>query len=190
MLPENLELVHFDLILHFLFSSEIQRLRATSRSLCNDAEPHLRLRSRAFLEKMVPDAAARMHYQEIFESSDENSLLLMRQWLVNVDDATRFGQWRTQTAVARLMTGVSMDASDLFAAVKRAYLASQVPCLSNKKHVVLWMHVLGALEEQDPIQSKLMAAEAWEALATEIKEHTVLWVIQSAHFVSATWSKA
>ena len=68
------------------------------------------------------------------------------------------------------MTGVSMDGTDLFAAVKRAFLASQVPVLAKNEHVVLWMHVLGALEEQDPIQSKLLAAEAWEALASQLGE--------------------
>ena len=56
----------------------------------------------------------------------------MREWLVSVDNSTQFGQWRTQTAVARLMTGVSLDGGDLFAAVKRAFLASQVPRLAGQ----------------------------------------------------------
>jgi len=106
----------------------------------------------------------------------------MREWLVSVDQTTQFGQWRTQTAVARLMTGVSLDGGDLFAAVKRAFLASQVPRLAGNSAVILWMHVLGALEEQDPIQSKLLACEAWEGLA---RFDNFLWVCQTAHFVNA-----
>eukprot|EP00435_Cladocopium_sp_Y103_P000272 s4626_g1.t1 len=72
--------------------------------------------------------------------------------------------------VARLMTGVSLDGTDVFAAVKRAFLASQVPSLAKNESVVKWMHVLGALEEQDPLQSKLLAAEAWEALAAQVSD--------------------
>ena len=47
------------------------------------------------------------------------------------------------------------------------------------------MHVLGALEEQDPLQSKLQACEAWEALAKAVTLEKLLWVIQCAHFVDA-----
>ena len=167
--PDSFPPVHLELILQFLLVGEIQELRS-SRSLSQDAKPYLKRRCHAFLQKLVP-YAAQLHYQQLFNSSDENQLLCMRQLLVNVDESTQFGQWRTQTAVARLMTGVSMDGTDLFAAVKRAFLASQVPVLAKNEHVVLWMHVLGALEEQDPIQSKLLAAEAWEALASQLGEN-------------------
>ena len=164
--PNSFPPVHLELILQFLLVGEIQELRSSSLSN-QDATPYLKRRCHAFLQKLVP-YTAQVHYQQLFNSADENQLLCMRQWLVNVDESTQFGQWRTQTAVARLMTGVSMDGTDLFAAVKRAFLASQVPVLAKNEHVVLWMHVLGALEEQDPIQSKLLAAEAWEALASQL----------------------
>lgn len=168
----ELFLVCLEPILQFSEFREIQQMQNSSRCLYRDAKNHLKIRCQSVL-KGLPHAA-QMHYHQLFDddcdcsdSSDSSALriLLRRQLLIDVDDATQFGQWRTQTAVARLMTGVSLDGMDVFAAVKRAFLASQVVSLSRKKHVVSWMHVLGALEEQDPLQAKRLAAEAWEALA-------------------------
>jgi len=173
--------VHLELILQFLPMSEIRQMQSSSESLSRDARRHFQVRCQALLQT-VP-IAAQAHYLQLFETETQISqtlddtasvsvhILSMRRLLLQVDEATQFGQWRTQTAVARLMTGVSLDGTDLFAAVKRAYLASQVPALAKNKNVVLWMHVLGALEEQDPIQSKVLAAEAWEALASQLHDH-------------------
>mmetsp|Transcript_8382 Transcript_8382/g.15281 ORF Transcript_8382/g.15281 Transcript_8382/m.15281 type:complete len:249 (-) Transcript_8382:121-867(-) len=176
---------HLDLFLQFLPISEIHNVRVAADRLSQEGYLHLEMRCRAVLHKLVPDANAREHFRKLFGCSDDQTLLYMRQLLVGVDQATQFGQWRTQTAVARLMTGVSLDGGDLFAAVKRAFLASQVPRLANNAAVVLWMHVLGALEEQDPVQSKLLACEAWESLAGEVSKDNFVWVAQTAHFVNA-----
>lgn len=180
----ELFLVCLEPILQFSEFREIQQMQSSSRCLSRDAKNHLKIRCRSVL-KGLPHAA-QMHYRQLFDcddcddcsdSSDSSAfrILLRRQLLIDVDEATQFGQWRTQTAVARLMTGVSLDGTDVFAAVKRAFLASQVVSLSRKKDVVSWMHVLGALEEQDPLQAKRLAAEAWEALAghvfDELDEH-------------------
>ena len=127
--------VHLDLIAQFLPMSELQSLRTSGQSVSGDAEQHLKTRSEAFLLKTVPDDAARAHYQELFGTCEVERLLDMRKWLAAVDGATQFGQWRTQTAVARLMTGVALDGRDLFAAVKRAFLASQVPRLAASPQV-------------------------------------------------------
>ena len=174
---------------------EIHQIQSSSRSLCRDAKDHLRSRCESVLKK-IPQAA-QMHYRQLFESrvtdgATDSALQLLqkRRLLLKVDQATQFGQWRTQTAVARLMTGVSMDGCDLFSAVKRAFLASQVPLLAKNQHVILWMHVLGALEEQDPIQSKVLAEEAWGSLWEEVDAENdpsvlLLW-LQTVHFVNAT----
>mmetsp|Transcript_52524 Transcript_52524/g.139937 ORF Transcript_52524/g.139937 Transcript_52524/m.139937 type:complete len:253 (+) Transcript_52524:951-1709(+) len=132
-------------------------------------------------------AGARLHYAEVLGEGAEGAAVLLhrRRWLLEVDEATRFSQWRTETAVARLMNGVSVDAGDLFAALKRAFLASQVACLADGKGVAQWMHVLGAVEEQDPVQARALAGEAWRALAPALAEETLIWAVQTAHFVEA-----
>lgn len=162
--------VYLEPILQFAEFREIQQMQSASRCLSRDAKKHLKTRCQSVL-KDLPHAA-QMHYRQLFDCDDSSAfyILSMRQLLIDVDQATQFGQWRTQTAVARLMTGVSLDGTDVFAAVKRAFLASQVPSLAKNESVVKWMHVLGALEEQDPLQSKLLAAEAWEALAAQVSD--------------------
>ena len=176
---------HLDVFLQYLPISCIHTLRVAASGLWQEADEHVQARCRAILQELVPDKAAREHFRELFGCSNDQALLCMRQWLVSVDSSTQFGQWRTQTAVARLMTGVSLDGADLFAAVKRAFLASQEPRLAGNEAVVLWMHVLGALEEQDPVQSKMLAHEAWESLAGQVRQENFLWVAQTAHFVNA-----
>ena len=167
----ELFLVCLEPILQFSEFREVQKMQSSSRCLFRDAKEHLKIRCQSVL-KGLPHAA-QVHYRQLFDCDDCSDssafrILLRRQLLIDVDEATQFGQWRTQTAVARLMTGVSLDGTDVFAAVKRAFLASQVLSLSRAKHVVSWMHVLGALEEQDPLQAKRLAAEAWEALAGHV----------------------
>ena len=176
---------HLDVFLQYLPIACIHNVGAATSRLCEEAQLHVKVRCAAVLRQLVPDRAAREHFRELFGCNDDQSLLCMRKWLVGVDNSTQFGQWRTQTAVARLMTGVSLDGADLFAAVKRAFLASQVPRLASNPAVVLWMHVLGALEEQDPVQSKFLAQEAWEGLAGQVRQENFVWVAQTAHFVNA-----
>ncbi|CAE7355940.1 unnamed protein product [Symbiodinium natans] len=176
---------HLDDFLQYLPLACVHSVKATAQRLAQEGELHVKRRCQRVLEKLVPDHVARDHFRELFGCCDDQHLLCMRQWLVSVDNSTQFSQWRTQTAVARLMTGVSLDGADLFAAVKRAFLASQVPRLAGNPAVILWMHVLGALEEQDPIQSKLLACDAWESLAGQVSQENFIWVAQTAHFVNA-----
>jgi len=161
-------------------------LRAAGRGACAELAPHVTDRCSQALQQAVPDAAARAHYCALLGSPDGALALLgRRRWLLEVDAATQFSQWRTETAVARLMNGVALDGSDLFSALKRAFLASQVPKLAGSPCVVKWMHVLGAAEEQDPVQAKLLSSEAWGALAHAVTEENVLWAVQAAHFADA-----
>mmetsp|Transcript_63449 Transcript_63449/g.185513 ORF Transcript_63449/g.185513 Transcript_63449/m.185513 type:complete len:151 (-) Transcript_63449:15-467(-) len=83
------------------------------------------------------------------------------------------------------MNGVTLDGSDLFSALKRSFLASQVPALAEAPGTVRWMHVLGAAEEQDPVQARALAREAWGALAHKLTQENVLWAAQAAHFADA-----
>lgn len=109
------------------------------------------------------------------------ALLCRRRWLGTVKEMTQFSQWRAETAVVRLMHGVDLDGKDIFAALRRAFLASQVPVLAKMEGVASWMHVLGAVEEQDPLQAKALAREAWAVLA--VTEESLIWLVQTAHFV-------
>ncbi|CAE8586322.1 unnamed protein product [Polarella glacialis] len=144
----------------------------------------------------------RCHYQDLLGSTDEATLLRRRKSLLDIDNLTQsvpqfqqaphlklalplLDQWRTHTAVARLMNNVPLDGRDLFAALKRVFLASQIKELEESPCVILWMHVLGAVEEQDPVQSKRLAAEAFEALASSITLENIHWPVQAAHFVDA-----
>eukprot|EP00931_Biecheleriopsis_adriatica_P122681 TRINITY_DN97692_c0_g1_i1.p1 TRINITY_DN97692_c0_g1~~TRINITY_DN97692_c0_g1_i1.p1 ORF type:complete len:261 (-),score=64.38 TRINITY_DN97692_c0_g1_i1:39-821(-) len=174
-----------DVVLQCLPDSCVGCLRATGHSLSTELQPHIARRLQSAWQQLVPSAAARSHYEEILGCCEDGLLLYRRRWLVGVDKATQYDQWRTPTAVARLMNGVSLDGGDLFAALKRAFLASQVPELAEHKSVVCWMHVLGAVEEQDPIQSKIFSGEAWEALASQLTQETAHWPLQTAHFVDA-----
>jgi len=161
-------------------------LRVADRTAHSEFTPAATALCRSALDHVVPDAAVREHYRGILGPLDSPMLLMSRRrWLLAVDEATQFSQWRTETAVARLMNGVSMDGGDLFAALKRSFLASQVPNLASSPIVVRWMHVLGAVEEQDPVQAKLLAAEAWTELAGTVDGESLVWVLQAAHFVDS-----
>eukprot|EP00441_Pelagodinium_beii_P035611 CAMPEP_0197643566 /NCGR_PEP_ID=MMETSP1338-20131121/16838_1 /TAXON_ID=43686 ORGANISM="Pelagodinium beii, Strain RCC1491" /NCGR_SAMPLE_ID=MMETSP1338 /ASSEMBLY_ACC=CAM_ASM_000754 /LENGTH=256 /DNA_ID=CAMNT_0043216831 /DNA_START=46 /DNA_END=813 /DNA_ORIENTATION=+ len=169
----------------FLSSQSLSRIQESSPNLAAELTPFMNLRRHDEWTVAVSIACARQHFEEILNSDNEGTLLCRRRCLVRVDQGTQLEQWRTPTAVARLMNGVSMDGSDLFAALKRTFLASQVPSFEKLPAVVYWMHVLGAIEEQDPVQSKLLAAEAFSTLASDgqISEGNVHWAVQAAHFV-------
>mmetsp|Transcript_25696 Transcript_25696/g.80099 ORF Transcript_25696/g.80099 Transcript_25696/m.80099 type:complete len:256 (-) Transcript_25696:41-808(-) len=161
-------------------------LRAAGHGASLALTPHTVRLCREALERSVKDSAARVHYREILGTEEDPiAFMCRRRWLLVVDEATRFSQWRTETAVARLMTGVPLDGDDLFAALKRTFLASQVASLADAPGTVRWMHVLGAVEEQDPVQAKVLAREAWGALAHTVTAENVLWAVQAAHFADA-----
>mmetsp|Transcript_82957 Transcript_82957/g.216169 ORF Transcript_82957/g.216169 Transcript_82957/m.216169 type:complete len:254 (-) Transcript_82957:46-807(-) len=166
----------------FLNVQVVGRLRATSRSMGADLALHMETSALQAWES-IAGPLTNAHYQELFGSSQIVKLLCQRRCLYNVNAATQFSQWRTETAVARLMQGVDLDAGDLFSCLRRACLASQLCGLEKTLPVVHWMHVLGAVEEQDPVQAKLLAGEAWRAMAPLVTKQTVLWPVQTAHFV-------
>lgn len=161
----------------------ICNIRTASSSMCRDLASCVESICRDLWESAVADDLVRRHYQELLGVSTPMELLCRRRWLNDVVNATQFSQWRTETAVARLMHGVHIDGRDLFAALRRAFLASQVPLLARADSVVNWMHVLGAVEEQDPMQRKVMAGEAWAAMSQVVTEETLIWPVQTAHFV-------
>jgi len=162
-------------------------VRLGNRSVRAAVQPHVLAIVSEALEAVVPNATAREHYRQILDVENAMAILTRRRWLQEVNAATTFSQWRTETAVARLMIGAEMDGFDFFSALKRAFLASQVPALATTPGVIRWMNVLGAAEEQDPVQMRLLAREAWEAVVGEtgLAEEAVLWVVQHAHFVDA-----
>lgn len=162
-------------------------LRLASRGVRAELNSYIAAICHKALEAAVPAELARDHYREVLGVSEAIAVLSRRRWLQQAIAATTWSQWRTETAVARLMIGVRVDESDLFSALKRAFLASQVPSLANSPGVVRWMNVLGAVEEQDPLLMKLLAREAWEAVIGEVgvASQTLLWVVQHAHFVAA-----
>ncbi|CAK0852824.1 unnamed protein product [Prorocentrum cordatum] len=166
------------------------RLRATGRELGAQAAPIAAALCREALAATGAGAGARLHYAEVLGEGAEGAAVLLhrRRWLLEVDEATRFSQWRTETAVARLMNGVSVDAGDLFAALKRAFLASQVACLADGKGVAQWMHVLGAVEEPTagPRAGPGAGGRGVEgAGAGAGGGETLIWAVQTAHFVEA-----
>jgi len=172
-------------ILQYLPIPDAAGLSAASRAVSVQSSADLAERARCTFNGVVPIRLAQQNYQAIFRTSNPGRILKERRRLVGVDNATRFAQWRTETAVARLMTGVPMDGGDLFATLKRTFLASQVPDYSKVTPVVHWMHVLGAVEEQDPVQAKLQGREAWQSLAHSVTKDSLLWALQTAHFVDA-----
>mmetsp|Transcript_15862 Transcript_15862/g.55186 ORF Transcript_15862/g.55186 Transcript_15862/m.55186 type:complete len:251 (+) Transcript_15862:37-789(+) len=158
------------------------RLRAAGRGVAADLSTHARVIIDEVLTTSVPDPLARLHYEEMFGSCVPG-ILLRRRWLLEIDSATQHHQWRAESSVARLMQGVNLDGGDFFCSLRRAYLAAQVPSLAKSVVVVHWMHILGAVEEQDPVQAKWMSQQAWREVASSITAETVLWCVQSAHFI-------
>lgn len=163
----------------------LSAFRVASQGCHCEITPCAVAQSEQELQNTVADEAVRQHYRELLGVDDAIRLLHRRQWLLSVDASTTYAQWRTHTAVARLMNGVPLDGVDLFAALRRAYLASQVPALADSAGVVRWMHVLDAVEETDPVQAQHYAAEAWRALAHTVTAHSFLWAAQTAHFLSS-----
>lgn len=168
-----------------LSAKGVGRLRAAGREVGRETEPLAAALVREAIAATGACPATLAHYVGILGKGAERHsvLLLRRRWLLQIDEETKFSQWRTDSAVARLMIGVSMDACDLFATLKRAFLASQVPALESSNAIARWMHVLGAVEEQDLVQARLLGREAWGALAPLVTEDNLIWVVQTAHFV-------
>lgn len=160
------------------------RLLVTGRTLHEELAPYVALVCFQTWNGLVADVAVQAHYAEILDASDPATLLERRAWLQQVDAETLSAQWR-QVAVNRLVQRSSLDGVDLFSALKRAYLASQVPSLMQLPAVVCWMHLLGAIEEQDQAEAKRLMAEALEPLARGTTERNLIWRLQAAHFVDA-----
>lgn len=177
-------------IASFLPAGPLAQMRVCSAESRQELAPHVAATCAGLWEDVVEDSLARLHYREVLGASDAMLLLARRRWLCDVDEATKFSQWRTESPVARLMHGVRMDDGDLFSALRRAYLASQVPALAERPGVAEWMHVLGALEEQDPVQAVLLSGEAWRPLAAAMSEQTLLWAVEAFHFVDGLESLA
>lgn len=167
-----------------LYPADLRMLSSASDALRGALAPELVHRCRALWEGLVPVPAVRAHYAEILGVHEPAQLLERRGWLLAKSSATLHSQWR-EMAVARLMQCSEVDGTDLFCALKRAHLASQVPELAEQPGVICWMHVLGALEEQDPIQAKLLARDALGSLASSTTEANLVWMVQAAHFVDA-----
>jgi len=157
-------------------------LRTVARASCAEISPHIIAVCGRLLDEAVPDKAAQEHLRILLDVSDVRAVLHRRRWLLDMDAATTYKQWKTERpSTAQMTNGVSLDGGDLFAALKRTLFASKVPALSETPAVVHWMHVLGAIEEQDIG----LAAEAWAELAPTLSKDNLVWVVQSAHFMDA-----
>ncbi|CAE8715003.1 unnamed protein product [Polarella glacialis] len=172
-------------VVRFLSHQAVGFIRTAGVAFREETAPLWTSACHSAFREAVKDPCARCHYQDLLGSTDEATLLRRRKSLLDIDNLTQLDQWRTHTAVARLMNNVPLDGRDLFAALKRVFLASQIKELEESPCVILWMHVLGAVEEQDPVQSKRLAAEAFEALASSITLENIHWPVQAAHFVDA-----
>jgi len=173
-----------------LAAQSLCEFRTCDKSYCKDASRSLA----SWCEKVLSDASiddtSREHYKQLLDvqGTGVGALMLLlsrRRWLMAVDAETTWAQWRTQTPVDRLIHGVYPEGKDLFSALRRTLLASQVPELAETPGVVRWMHVVDAMEETDQIYARIAAAEAWRALAPMVTLESLLWALQTAHFLDA-----
>jgi len=161
-----------------------RKLMFVSKALQGELSPYMHQLSVETLYRLVPEPFVRVHYAEMLGVSEPAAILERRGWLVAKGSDTQWQQWQAMSVV-RLVQRADIDGSDVFCAVKRAYFASQVPALACLPGVILWMHVLGALEEQDHIQALRLAAEAMRMLVSTTSEENVIWRVQAAHFLEA-----
>lgn len=180
---EILLLIPLDVVARCLPYVSLCNLCAVSTSIRRDLAPSVDIVCRDLWESIVASSLVRAHYCDILEVSRPMELLVRRRWLSSLVEKTQETQWRTATAVSRMMNGVSLDGSDLFASLRRAFLASQVPELERVESVANWMHVLGAVEEQEQMYAKELAREAWVGMAGIAIEENLIWLVQTAHFV-------
>lgn len=173
--------VPLDAVIGWLAPCSACSLAASSAMLHRDLAPSIEQMSRDEWDTLVCDELVRANYREILGTPLPRELVRRRGWLSSVVRTTELSQWQTVSDVLRLMHQVDLDATDLFAALRRTFLASQVAALAENAGVVHWMHILGAVEEQDPLQSKLLAREAWAAMG--VTQESLLWAVQTAHFV-------
>lgn len=196
LLSDNL-----DAVILGLPPAGICNLRTVSRGLCHSMVACVEHTCANCWTTLVADSLARTHYCMLFETTRPMDLIIRRRWLCEWIEASETLRWAMtqgnrcslqQATVIRLVHGSHLDHGDLFASLRRAYLASQVPALAQLNGVIGWMHILGSVEEQDSFQAKLLAKEAWACMAQTLTEETFIWAVQTAHFLDdvaglATW---
>lgn len=184
--------VHLDAVVLGLPPAGVCNLRTVSRGICHSMATCVEHTCANCWRALVADSHARKHYSMLFGTIRPMDLIMRRRWLIEKIDASETLRWGMtqgnrcslqQATVIRLVHGADLDHGDLFASLRRAYLASQVPAFAQMEGVIAWMHVLGSVEEQDSFHAKLLAKEAWSCMAQAVTEETVIWAVQTAHFL-------